>query len=72
MKRNSFGHGLVVFFVIIGVLFIIGSSGEASERKCIRTGCDNKQASGSSYCYLHKPDTGKSLILAADVSLLLC
>lgn len=26
--------------------------------KCIKAGCDNKQASGSSYCYLHKPYTG--------------
>ena len=30
---------------------------EASEPKCIKAGCDNKQASGSSYCYLHKPYT---------------
>ena len=47
-------------FVIIGVLFVIGSIGEASEPKCIKAGCDNKQASGSSYCYLHKPYTGSS------------
>ena len=60
MKKNSFGQGLAVFFVIVGVLFIVGSIGEASEPKCIKTGCDNKQASGSSYCYLHKPYTGSS------------
>ena len=60
MKKNSFGQGLAVFFVIVGVLFIIGSIGEASEPKCVKTGCDNKQASGSSYCYLHKPYTGSS------------
>lgn len=60
MKKNSFGQGLAVFFVIVGVLFIIGSIGEASEPKCIKAGCDNKQASGSSYCYLHKPYTGSS------------
>ena len=52
MKKNSFGQGLTIFFVIIGVLFVIGSIGEASEPKCIKAGCDNKQASGSSYCYL--------------------
>lgn len=46
--------------MIIGVLFVIGSIGEASEPKCIKAGCDNKQASGSSYCYLHKPYTGSS------------
>ena len=60
MKKNSFGQGLAVFLVIVGVLFIIGSIGEASEPKCVKTGCDNKQASGSSYCYLHKPYTGSS------------
>lgn len=60
MKNNSFGQGLITFFVIVGVLFIIGSIGEASEPKCIKAGCDNKQASGSSYCYLHKPYTGSS------------
>jgi len=41
-------------------LYIIGAIGEASEPKCIKAGCDNKQASGSSYCYLHKPYTGHS------------
>lgn len=60
MRKNSFGQGLAIFFVIIGVLFVIGSIGEASEPKCIKAGCDNKQASGSSYCYLHKPYTGSS------------
>lgn len=58
MKNNSFGQGLIAIFVIVGVLFIIGSIGEASEPKCIKAGCDNKQVSGSSYCYLHKPYTG--------------
>ena len=31
MRKNSFGQGLAIFFVIIGVLFVIGSIGEASE-----------------------------------------
>ena len=53
MRKNSFGQGLAIFLVIIGVLFVIGSIGEASEPKCIKAGCDNKQASGSSYCYFH-------------------
>ena len=47
MRKNSFGQGLAIFLVIIGVLFVIGSIGEASEPKCIKAGCDNKQASGS-------------------------
>ena len=33
MRKNSFGQGLAIFFVIIGVLFVIGSIGEASEPK---------------------------------------
>lgn len=60
MKNNSFGQVVIAFLVIVGVLFIIGSIGEASEPKCIKAGCDNKQASGSSYCYLHKSYTGSS------------
>ncbi len=60
MRKNSFGQVLAIFFVIIGVLYVIGSIGEASEPKCIKSGCDNKQASGSSYCYMHKPYTGSS------------
>ena len=58
MRKNSFGQGLAIFFVIIGVLIVIGSIDEASEPKSIKAGCDNKQASGSCYCYLHKPYTG--------------
>lgn len=60
MRKNSFVQGLAIFFVIMGALFVIGSIGEASEPKCIKAGYDNKQTSGSSYCYLHKPYTGSS------------
>lgn len=60
MKKNSFGQGLAILFVVAGVLYVIGSIGAAREPKCIEAGCDNKQASGSCYCYLHKPYTGSS------------
>lgn len=60
MKKNSFGQGLAVFLVVIGIFYIIGAISEASEPKCIKSGCDNKQATNSSYCYLHKPYTGGS------------
>lgn len=60
MKKNLFGLGLAVFFAIVGVLFVIDSIGEANEPKCIKAGCDNQQASGSSYCYRHKPCTGRN------------
>ena len=58
MRKNSFVQGLAMFFVIIGAMFVIDSIGEASDPKCTKAGCYNKQASGSSYCYLHKPYTG--------------
>ncbi len=60
MKRNLFGQGLAVFLVVIGIFYIIGAISEASEPKCIKSGCDNKQATNSSYCYLHKPYSGSS------------
>ena len=60
MKKNSFGQGLAILFVVAGILYVIGSIEAAREPKCIEAGCDNKQASGSSYCYLHKPYTGSS------------
>lgn len=33
MKKNSFGQGLAVFLVVIGIFYIIGAIGEASEPK---------------------------------------
>ena len=60
MRKNSFGQGLLAVFVVIGIMAVIGAIGEASEPKCIKSGCDNKQAPNSSYCYLHKPYIGSS------------
>ena len=60
MKKNSFGQGLIIFLVVIGSFYVIVAIGEASEPKCIKSGCDNNQASNSSYCYLHKPYSGSS------------
>ncbi len=60
MRKNSFGQGLVIFFVIIGILYVIGSIGEASEPKCIKSGCDNKQASGSSTSHSSSSYSNKS------------
>ena len=44
MKQNSFGQGVVIFLVVIGIFYFIGAVSEASEPKCIKAGCDNKQA----------------------------
>ena len=55
MGKNSLGRTLVILFSVIGMIYIIGAIGDALEPKCIKSGCNNTQASGSSYCYLHKP-----------------
>lgn len=44
MKKNSFGQGLAILFVVAGILYVIGSIEAAREPKCIEAGCDNKQA----------------------------
>ena len=41
-------------------LYIIGAIGEASEPKCIKAECDNKQASGSSYSTKSHSSSNKS------------
>ena len=53
MRKNSFGQSVLVVLV----LFLIGTLGKTSEPKCIKAGCDNKRASGSDYCYIHKPSS---------------
>lgn len=53
MKKNPFVIGAVAVVVIICLFCFIGVI-RAGESKCIQPGCDNKQADGSSYCYLHK------------------
>ena len=55
MRKNSSGPGIIAFFIVIGIIVFIGAIGASSEPKCIKSGCDNKQASGSLYCYLHEP-----------------
>ena len=55
MKKDSFVAGFCIIALVVIVLYIIGAASSANEPKCIKSGCDNKQASGSSYCYLHKP-----------------
>ena len=57
MRKDSGGQNLILVLMVVGVLLVIGSIGVASEPKCIAVGCNNKQASGSSYCYLHKPSS---------------
>lgn len=53
MKNNNSGTGLAVVIVLC-LLLVIGWIGNAIEPKCVKSGCDNSGADGSSYCYLHK------------------
>lgn len=54
---NGIAAGLLVFGIII-IIGMIGNAADSSSNRCIKAGCDNKRASGSSYCYIHKPYTG--------------
>ena len=62
MKRNNSGiNGMVAGLLIFGIILIIGMIGNAADslsNRCIKARCDNRRASGSSYCYIHKPYTG--------------
>ena len=57
MRKNSMGELFVAILAFVGFVGCIGllCSAFESKPKCIKTGCENEQASGSSYCYLHKP-----------------
>ena len=55
MKNNSVGGKILIVVIIIGILYIIGSSVDASKSKCVKSGCNNERSSGSAYCILHKP-----------------
>jgi hypothetical protein len=68
MKNNSFGTTLAAVICVVGVLVLIGWIGDASTPKCIKSGCDNERASGSSYCYLHKPYSGSTSKKSSNTS----
>lgn len=55
MHKGSLGQHLAVFLVGVGVFCFIGTIGGGSGQKCMEAVCVNKQASGSSYCSMHKP-----------------
>lgn len=60
MKKNmSNGEAFVCTILVMFVfLVIVAFINEATTPKCIKSGCDNEQASNSSYCYLHKLYSG--------------
>lgn len=68
MKKNSFGQGLAVFLVVIGIFYIIGAISEASEPKCIKSGCDNKQATNSSYYFKSIIDQDRAAVVICNLN----
>ena len=57
MKNNTFSSFVIGFAVTFCVLGLISVVIDANTPKCIKSGCNNDRASGSSYCYIHKPYT---------------
>ena len=60
MSRRNNGSGFIAAIIVVGFFLLVGLIMDASTPKCIKAGCDNDQASGSSYCYLHKLYSGSS------------
>lgn len=60
MGRKNDGSGFIAVIIVVGFSVIAALIMDASTPKCIKVGCDNDQASGSSYCYLHKLYSGNS------------
>jgi len=63
MKNKNNMNGLAGGLLVLGVILIIGliaGAGDSSSNTCIKSGCNNTRASGSSYCYIHKPYSGSS------------
>ena len=57
MKNNTFSSFVIGFVITLCVLGLISVVIDANTPKCIKAGCNNERASGSSYCYIHKPYT---------------
>ena len=57
MKNNTFSSFVIGFAITLCVLGFISVAMDANTPKCIKSGCNNERASGSSYCYIHKTYT---------------
>ena len=60
MNRKNEVSNIVAAITAIVFLLFIALIMDACTPKCIKYGCDNDQAEGSSYCYLHKLYSGSS------------
>ena len=54
MSNKGMSTGAALFLTLC-IMAGIGSLIGAAEPKCIESGCNNKRAEGSNYCYSHKP-----------------
>lgn len=54
MKKNRVGEGIACVIIIMWILVVIAAFAEEKTPRCIKGGCDDEQAAGSSYCYLHR------------------
>ena len=59
-KYSVPGSGIIAAIVLVGIVGFIGLLIDATDPKCKNIGCDNECASGSDYCYIHKPYSGSS------------
>lgn len=53
MKKES--KRISIIIISICFIFIVGLMIDSSRPKCLEVGCNNEQATGSGFCYLHKP-----------------
>lgn len=54
MYRRNDNSGLFAVLVVVAFIIVVGLVKDAATPKCISSGCDNDQAEGSYYCYLHE------------------
>jgi len=54
MNRKNDNSGLFAALLVVAFILVVGLVKDAATPKCISSGCDNDQAKGSSYCYLHE------------------
>lgn len=57
MRQDNSGNLFVGLITVIVILACITTIMDISTPKCHYAGCDNEQAEGSNYCYLHRPFT---------------
>lgn len=46
----------IVCILLLMVCMLCGAQ-KPSRKSCVKSGCNNKRVTGSSYCYIHKPSS---------------